>query len=338
MNQNDTFFSIICCTYNPDREVFSRVLRALINLDEAGISCEYIVIDNNSNVNFQGFDQWDEFLSRPSTMVVREEKPGLTHARIAGYLNSKGQYLIFVDDDNELSPSYLRNTIAIIEKSPMVGAFSPGKIEVEFFGRYPKKYESYLRHIFQERHVLGVHYTNCPNSHETAVFGSGMIVKRELFARYFNHVVNGEMSAIDRVGEKLTSSGDSQIVATVLAGDQLVAVSPDIALRHLIVERKSNLGYVRRLLYTISRYGLTSEIEIHKIRGFVNREVVLPSLGEVVVFLFLAVVNSAIKRDFALISINIATYAGSIESKYSHLDKKVPIWIKAIKFLFGLRD
>ena len=60
--------------------------------------------------------------SAPSVRVVREDKLGLTHARVRGFQEAQGEIVVMVDDDNVLKPDYLERAIKILEKYPQLGA------------------------------------------------------------------------------------------------------------------------------------------------------------------------------------------------------------------------
>ena len=69
--------------------------------------------------------------STPSVRVVREDKLGLTHARVRGFQEAKGEIVVMVDDDNVLKPDYLERAVEILEKNPELGAIG-GKALPEF--------------------------------------------------------------------------------------------------------------------------------------------------------------------------------------------------------------
>jgi len=63
--------------------------------------------------------------------VVREEKLGLTHARVRGFEEAKGEIVVLVDDDNVLRPDYLEKAVEILDKNPLLGAIG-GKALPEY--------------------------------------------------------------------------------------------------------------------------------------------------------------------------------------------------------------
>jgi len=63
--------------------------------------------------------------------VVREEKLGLTHARVRGFEEAKGGIVVMVDDDNVLRPDYLEKAVEIMDRNPLLGAIG-GKALPEY--------------------------------------------------------------------------------------------------------------------------------------------------------------------------------------------------------------
>src|ERR1022692_4717847 len=97
-------FSVIICTHNPRPDYLRRTLDALKAQTLPKEQWELLLIDNASKEPLA--DTWD--LSwHPQARHIREEALGLTRARLCGISQSKGELLVFVDDDNVLSADYL---------------------------------------------------------------------------------------------------------------------------------------------------------------------------------------------------------------------------------------
>jgi glycosyltransferase involved in cell wall biosynthesis len=67
----------------------------------------------------------------PQAKIVREERLGLTFARLRGFAEAKGELIVMVDDDNVLAPDYLETAVRIAQNHPALGAFG-GKCLPEF--------------------------------------------------------------------------------------------------------------------------------------------------------------------------------------------------------------
>ena len=82
---------------------------------------ELLVVDNASEVPLAGrIDlSW-----HPSARLFREDKLGLTPARLRGIREAAGNLLVFVDDDNVLAADFLSRTLRVAEEKSFLGAWS----------------------------------------------------------------------------------------------------------------------------------------------------------------------------------------------------------------------
>ena len=157
-----TAVSIIIPTHNPRREYLARTLEALKRQTLAPDKWELVVVDNKSeDIGFRILDivrdsgvkglgglgssksesekrkaekpppAISDLPFAPSVRVVRENKLGLTHARVRGFQEAQGEIVVMVDDDNVLKADYLERAMEILEKNPRLGAIG-GKALPEF--------------------------------------------------------------------------------------------------------------------------------------------------------------------------------------------------------------
>lgn len=118
-------WSVIVCCYNSEtriRETLCRILDAIHR--RAPGSVEIVIIDNACTDNTAGIakataaEQSFGFLR-----VVREDRPGLMYARIAGVRATSGKYIAFMDDDNWPCERYFVIAEATFDKHARVGVF-----------------------------------------------------------------------------------------------------------------------------------------------------------------------------------------------------------------------
>jgi glycosyltransferase involved in cell wall biosynthesis len=120
--------SVVIPTHNPRMDYLARVLEALRAQTLSREQWELLLIDNASREKVEGRVDigW-----HPNARVVREERLGLTFARLRGFAEAKGELIVMVDDDNVLAPDYLENAVKIAEEHKDIGAFG-GKCLPEF--------------------------------------------------------------------------------------------------------------------------------------------------------------------------------------------------------------
>jgi glycosyltransferase involved in cell wall biosynthesis len=243
--------SVIICTYNPDPQIFSRLINAVASLkNPKAAEVEVIIIDNNSRELVAEKEEVKELVnSRNNVSVYVEKKPGLTNARLAGTERSKGEWLVFFDDDNEPEETYLQSLETLIDKHPEVGCWGPGVVRVEYIGDeiHPWFYDN--KQLFQEKHVPEVQFGSKPFWLDCYPFGTGLSIRREIVETYRHNVVSGKYTLTDRIGKKLVSGGDTQLVFHGIKLRYHAGTSPSLALNHLIADKKVKFKYMLRQVY-----------------------------------------------------------------------------------------
>jgi len=138
--------SIIICTFNGIQRLGS-TFDSILEL-HPGIDRELIIVDNASTEDISGFcrNYFSNYQSTVDFLVVREEKPGLAHARVKGIIQARYEYLLFCDDDNELFPDYLQLGVRILDQNPVIGVVG-GRGIAKLNGELPDWFEKY-QHSF----------------------------------------------------------------------------------------------------------------------------------------------------------------------------------------------
>lgn len=273
--------SVVIPTHAPNPTRFKRTLDGLREQHLAFDSWELLVIDNASPEPqlFSNFDlSW-----HPSGSIIREERLGLTPARIAGIQASQGDYLVFVDDDNVLCPNYLENVIEIFQQHPKLGAIG-GKSLPEFEVKPEPWVTGFfkclaLRNPGEETQIYSYeasrHLTSYP---EFAPIGAGMALRREASELYMNHIAgNNTRLSLDRTGRSLNSGGDNDIVLTLMEQGWEVGYFPQLQLTHLIPASRLTRDYLARINHASSR-SWVQVLDMHGIRLWqkIPRWTVLP--------------------------------------------------------------
>lgn len=114
--------TVIICTYNREQYI-GQTLERLANNQFTG-EWELLLIDNNCTDNTALICK--DFAVAHSKLPFRyivETKQGLSHARNRGIHEAKGDWLIFLDDDAFVSPSYLHRLEQYIHEYPEMHAF-----------------------------------------------------------------------------------------------------------------------------------------------------------------------------------------------------------------------
>lgn len=242
---------VIICTHNARPDYFDRCLAALRTQTLSFEHWDLLIVDNLSDRPVAStFDlSW-----HPNLRVVSEPTLGLTPARLRGIRESRGDLLVFVDDDNVLASDYLRTAVAIAVGHPFLGAWS-GQCLPDFDVPPPEWTRRYWGTLCIRQFDQDV-WSNLPLLPETMPCGAGLCVRRPVAMHYLGLYDRGVRSIIlDRVGTSLVSGGDNDLAAC--AGDLDLGVGLFCALKltHLIPPQRLTENYLCRLVEGIEYSG-----------------------------------------------------------------------------------
>lgn len=268
-------FSIIICTYNPDENIFQRLLESIENFTSTSPEHEVIIVDNNSKPALCTNQIVTDFLKKNTrAKLLMEAKPGLTNARIKGITASKHDWIIFFDDDNEPSSNYLIKALACTKAQINVGAWGPGIVKVKYLGVKENNYLKNLKGIFQERKMtVAIWDNNIEEGNECYPYGTGLIIKHSILDEYITGVKNKELTMTDRNGTELTSGGDSQMIYVALRMGFYVGSSPSIKLIHNILAAKTRLRRILKLAYLVNSGQVKAYNEVFRNQSYPISEI-----------------------------------------------------------------
>lgn len=106
---SDVFVSIIIPTYNTKVEYLLNAIKTIC--DQSYDNIEVLVIDDGSDKDYRA--DLDDIRKRDSRIqVIYKDHSGVSDARNVGIQNSKGDYLSFVDSDDQINPCFLNSAIS----------------------------------------------------------------------------------------------------------------------------------------------------------------------------------------------------------------------------------
>jgi glycosyltransferase involved in cell wall biosynthesis len=235
--RDENSIDLVICTYNNARLLKKTLDHIAQQRTPPGLDWRVLVVNNNCTD--QTADVVDEYLrsrAMPLSTVV-EPTQGLTPARVCGVRNTTGAWVAFIDDDCMLADDWVEQAVRFADDHPRCGAFG-GQVTPDWEAVPPP-------------HVTAYRYGYAKQSHgETAhrrgwVVGAGMVVRRSALEAcgWVEH-----QFLQDRVGQRLVSGGDVEIVLRV-ASEAEVWYNPACRIRHIIPARRTERPYVRRLFY-----------------------------------------------------------------------------------------
>lgn len=235
--------SVIICTHNPRPDYFQRCMDALRSQTFSSQGWELLVVDNRSDqpVAERVCLSW-----HPVARIVREETRGLTAARLRGIRESRGDLLVFVDDDNLLDPDFLEVAQQTIDESPFLGSWS-GQCRPEFEQPPPEWTRRYWGNLVIREFDHNV-WSNLPRLPESMPCGAGLCVRRNVALHYLDLHESGKRSfQFDRNGKSLLSGGDNDLAACACDIGLGVGLIASLKLTHLISSERLTEDYLVRL-------------------------------------------------------------------------------------------
>ncbi|MES2107459.1 MAG: glycosyltransferase [Bacteroidota bacterium] len=245
--------TVLIPSFNPVLPLINAVIDSLKSQTLQVERWELIVIDNNSSNSTIG--QID--LSwHPNHRVLKEQRQGLTFARLCGFQHARGDIIVMVDDDNVLVPGYLEYVVNYFQINPLAGTIG-GKIFGRFDGFEPPQWTIQFWNMlairdFGDETLLSACGMN--NGYPSfAPVGAGMAIRKRLLDPYILQLASGKPGTTDRVGDSLSSGGDNEINIHILRQGYCVAYVPDLKIQHIIPEQRITRAYLSRLNYESSR-------------------------------------------------------------------------------------
>lgn len=237
------FISVVLCTHNPRPAYLERVMAALREQTLPRSSWELLIVDNRSDqpLATQADLSWHEH-----ARCVREENLGLSHARCRGIRESKGEIMVFVDDDNVLASDYLEQTLVISQQQPRAGVWC-GQSRPVFETPPPDWAQPFLPYLAL-REFDHDSFMMKRDMAQPLPYGAGMCVRRvvaEAFAQAYQQ--ESWRSLLGRQGSNLMSGEDSDMGLLSLKIGWGIGSFSRLRLEHLIPSSRLTREYLLRL-------------------------------------------------------------------------------------------
>lgn len=269
--------TVIVPTHNPNAGRFAATLEGLELQTLPRSEWELVIVDNASEdqSSFEN-EPWNW---HPNARCVREDRLGLTWARLCGFGEAKAPVIVLADDDNVLAPDYLEQALRLMEERLELGVVG-GKSLPSFEVKPPDWVRTFDKSLALRDYGDEAIVSNWGNGQRaypsTAPIGAGMVLRSEV-ARIYRETLEMRTGAFvsDRSGKSLASGGDNDIVLCALGAGWSVGYFPELVLTHIIPEGRCTREYLSRLHRASNR----SWIQILDLHGLRPRRPVSPVLA-----------------------------------------------------------
>jgi hypothetical protein len=235
--------SVIICTHNPRADYLQRCIDALRSQTFSSQGWELLLVDNRCD---EPVAERVDLSWHPVARIVREETPGLTAARLRGIRESKGNLLVFVDDDNVLDPDFLELAQHTMDQTPFLGSWS-GQCRPAFEIKPPEWTRRYWGNLVIREFDRDI-WSNLPRLPESMPCGAGLCIRRSVALLYLDLHKSGKRPfQFDRNGKSLLSGGDNDLAACACDMGLGVGLISSLKLTHLIPSERLTEDYLCRL-------------------------------------------------------------------------------------------
>lgn len=237
--------SVIICTYYRDKYIYN-ALKSLAENDFPTEQYEIVLVSNNSTDNT--IQECARFKQDFPNVVMREfmeTNQGLSYARNRGIQESKGDILVYVDDDALVNKEYLRTYADFFAAHPEIDA-AGGPI----IPQYETEEPAWMSH-FTKCLITGYKY----NGNSVKEFpgkdfpGGGNAGYR---ASVFEKVGLFNVD-LGRKGDSLVGAEEKDIFDKMTSWGMRFFYLPTAILYHLIPEKKLSKEYFDKLTYSIGK-------------------------------------------------------------------------------------
>ena len=248
--------SVIICTYNRDKYIYN-VLQSIAVNDYSKEDYEIVLVNNNCTDNTEAeCSRFKSDFPDVDFNCYTEHNQGLSHARNCGIRMSKGDILVYVDDDALVNKEYLRTYSEFFASHPEVDAAGGPIIPL-----YETQEPSWMTH-YMKLLLTGYKYKGerIKEFESTDYPGGGNAAYR---AKVFQQtgLFNVELG---RKGDNLASAEEKDIFNKMRSLGMRIYYLPNAILYHIIPEKKLGKEYFDRLTYTMGKSERVRTLSIGK--------------------------------------------------------------------------
>ena len=248
--------SIIVCTYNRDKYLYG----ALQCIAENGFpteAYEIILVNNMSADNTEAECQkFEHDYPNVNFHYFVETNQGLSYARNRGIEESRGETLVFLDDDSYIQKDYLLNLRKQLDAHPNIDAFG-GKIDPVFESGEAPKWLSKWNYSWVSAINLGD--KACQFKGKTFPIGANMGIRKAMLLKTGNF-----NTQLGRSKKNLMGGEEKDLFERIQMQGGTIYYFPDVVVQHVIPPARTTKDYVKRLGEGVGRSERIRTLSISK--------------------------------------------------------------------------
>jgi glycosyltransferase involved in cell wall biosynthesis len=305
-----TPLDICICTHNPRRDILDLVLQSIAQQTVEKSLYRVLIVDNCSAPALEPQDFASLANNGVTFRIVKEPRLGIVHARSRAIRETGEQWMLFVDDDNELDHYFVRKGLEIINQHSDLGCFG-GKLLLPRYLIPPR----WTKHLLP---YLGIR--DHGNSRITAKANhwglwepptAGAFVRRSLLQLYLDRVnIDDTTHKLGRAGRKsLASCEDSLLMRGAYLADLASSYEPSLVLYHHLDPKRFSFSYFKRLMYAYGKSHVVLESLLGTVQGVPAYYAGLPALVRLLIWSFLKNVRFSFRHAICMSAYHLGAYA-----------------------------
>jgi len=232
-------YSIIVSTRNR-AGALARLLPLLMG-QQTDKPYEVIVVDNQSTDTTRAVVQ--PFLKHPAFRYVVESNVGMSHARNRGIVESRGDILVFVDDDAIIDSEWMQTLTQVYRQDPDAWVVG-GKIVLEYDGPLPRWYYDVGAPWWLVGPALDYGDDTILLAPGQGLWGASLSARRDTITR-----IGGFRTDLGYKGKQRIGGEDNEFCGRVQAHGGRVYYCGAAVVRHPIPRARYTVRAIRRAAY-----------------------------------------------------------------------------------------
>ncbi len=237
--------SVIFCTYNREKYIYN-AMKSIAEQTYPHLNYEIVLVNNNSTDDTEAIcNKFQADYPHIEFHYFIEYNQGLSYARNRGVKESKGDILIFVDDDATVFDNYLSAIDSFFNAHPEVSACGGPIVPV-----YEVDKPKWLSH-YTEQLIGGALYEgdkNKPFRNGKYPGGGNSAFRKEIFEKY--GLFNVELG---RKGTGLIGAEEKDLYDRLTKGKETFYYLPQMGIHHYIPQKKLTIQHFKDLTYSIGK-------------------------------------------------------------------------------------
>lgn len=256
---------ICICTHNPRLGLFHNVISSIAQQKVNTELFSVLLVDNGSKPALEK-KLCDPIAEKGiACRIVQEPELGLSRARIRAIRETDGDWILFVDDDNELNRDFIERGLAFIRDHPDVGCFG-GRLLLPNNVHPSKWVHPFLPWLGIKDAGDAIIFGTGEQWGPWEPAGAGAWVHRKVLKEYVRHSQkDGRLFRLGRIGRGNLASCDDSIMMRGAHNIGLKsAYVPDLVLLHHLDQKRFRFRYLVRLMHA---YGVSHVVLETALRG-----------------------------------------------------------------------